>query len=348
MFFTLFHNFIVEIKSKMSEINRSVDQQVQAKRKFDELAEGGKVEVDLSKFNGVKFGKDHLAPTEFTYCMVVDVRLSQFLVLLGKEKHSFVGNFDSANGSPFILNGLNKINETDIWITISDMFPNPNTGASQSYLLWFKSREEAEALWKFVFDKVPKPVAINAIWKYDALNYGGWYQASNFSQRDMVDLIGYGQYIETIQKDIGNYYKHMDFLKSIGEGSRTLNYLLYGPPGTGKTTLIKTLGSENNFPIYIVNPSTMVDGKAADVLNPKTTARQNIAYDEMGQPIPVVAGAKNTKIVLFEDFDRYLSEGRHCMSEILNELDGIESTEGVVRFFTCNNLEVSVVCLCKC
>jgi SpoVK/Ycf46/Vps4 family AAA+-type ATPase len=46
-----------------------------------------------------------------------------------------------------------------------------------------------------------------------------------------------------------------------------------------------------------------------------------------------------SKIVLFEDFDRYLQEGRHNMSEILNELDGIESTEGVVRFFTANNVQ---------
>ena len=27
------------------------------------------------------------------------------------------------------------------------------------------------------------------------------------------------------------------------------------------------------------------------------------------------------------------------MSEILNELDGIESSEGCIRFFTCNDIE---------
>ena len=257
-------------------------------------------------------GKAHLAPPQFKYCLKLNARDSQFLALLDNEKHNFIGNVEEPTGSPYILNGGDRINDTEVWVV--------NQEKQGYYLLWFISRQEAVDLWNHVFDKLPKKSTVNSIYKY--IPRSGWNHLNNYSKRDAIDLIGYAHYMELIQKDIANYFRYIEFLKSIGEGSRTLNYLLFGPPGTGKTTLIKTLGSENNIPIFIVNPSLMDNVNVSTLLNPKHQYGSTTA----------------TKIVLFEDFDRYLTEGKYNMSEILNELDGIESTEGVVRFFTCNNV----------
>jgi SpoVK/Ycf46/Vps4 family AAA+-type ATPase len=51
----------------------------------------------------------------------------------------------------------------------------------------------------------------------------------------------------------------------------------------------------------------------------------------------------NMKIILFEDFDRYLENRKEKgdnMAEILNALDGLQSSHGIIRFFTGNNVDL--------
>lgn len=98
---------------------------------------------------------------------------------------------------------------------------------------------------------------------------------------------------------------------------------MYGLPGTGKTTMMRVLATETKYPIFIVNGRTM-SGDLSVVLNPA-----------------VVPGFK---ILLFEDFDRYLENesGSNVidMSQILNQLDGIETTNNSIRFFSANNPDI--------
>ena len=255
-------------------------------------------------------GKSHMAPSEYTY-VLKDYANSEFCNLLNLEKNSFIGNLSTPNGTPYIINGLNKINHMDIWVI--------NQEKQGYYYFWFKTKADATHLYTYVYDKKKRKEIskTNPIYKYTKQ---GWQNLNTFSSTHVDDLIGYRQYLHIVNKDLNNYNKYLHFLKSIGEGHRTLNYLLYGPPGTGKTTIIKTLATMHNLPIYIVNPLVMDNVSASTVLNPKHTSHAN-------------------RIVLFEDFDRYLKEGEYSMSEILNELDGVESTEGCIRFFTCNDIE---------
>lgn len=255
-------------------------------------------------------GRSHMAPTEYTYVLKCIIGI-EFLCLLDKEKNNFMGNLDNPKGPPYIVNGYNKVNDTDIWVI--------NQEKQGYYYLWFKTKSDAENLYNYVYEKkaLREKKTVNPIYKFTKT---GWQQLNTYSGREVDDLIGYQDYLNTVNKDLSNYKKYLDFLKKIGEGHRTLNYLLYGPPGTGKTTIIKTLATMHNLPIYIVNPTLMDNVSASTLLNPKTSTHTN-------------------RIILFEDFDRYLKEGKYSMSEILNELDGVESTEGCIRFFTCNDVE---------
>ncbi|AYV81087.1 MAG: AAA family ATPase [Harvfovirus sp.] len=159
------------------------------------------------------------------------------------------------------------------------------------------------------------------IYRYTAQdNY--WYLDATYKFKGTDELIGYDTYIENIEKDIRNFTLHSDFLNKIGE-SKSLNYLLYGPPGTGKTTLIRTLASKHNFTICIINPNGLDYKNLVTALNP-------------------VIDVPGPKILLFEDFDRFLQDGSKdiVMSQILNSLDGLDDSSNILRFFTGNDCDV--------
>ena len=257
-------------------------------------------------------GRNHMAPAEYPYCIKYASHQDIFLDL-NKENTTAIGNVEGPNSSIYICNGKNKINNYDVWII--------NQEKQGYYYFWYKSRQDAIDLHNYLDQKKKdkENKSIHAVYKFSCKQ--GWIQLNTYSCRNPNDLIGYENYVDRINTDINNYKRFIDFLNSVGEGNRTLNYLLYGPPGTGKTTMIKTFASIHNYPIFIVNPTLMDNVNASDVLNPKKNINNK------------------TKIILFEDFDRYLKEGKFNMSEILNELDGIETTDGCIRFFTCNDID---------
>lgn len=161
-------------------------------------------------------------------------------------------------------------------------------------------------------------------------SYAKWVSHGKCSDHSKFGLIGYTNYREQIQKELGIHMKYLPLLTSIGE-ARSLNYALQGPPGVGKTTLIKSLASMMKLPVCIVNPTEIRANMISKVLNPEGVCSDN-----------------GTVLVVFEDFDRFITGsvegGQSIMSQILNALDGFEDKSNVVRFFTANNPKIITEC----
>lgn len=255
-------------------------------------------------------GRNHAAPKEYTYF----VKFFNGMDMCVFNNEDMLGNESNTYGVPIFETGYNTIRGIDVWIV--------NQEKQGHQYFWFKSRADGEKLEDILKQErlARQQGKKNTLYKFTK---HGWTETGGYDFRYESELIGENnqRYLATISKDMENYAKYTDFLKTIGEGSRSLNYLLMGPPGTGKTTFIKILGSKYNYPAYVVNAAAMKLGQydISYVLNPS---------------------GRDKKIVLFEDFDRYLQEGNFNMSDILNCLDGIESSNNCIRFFTANNTEV--------
>jgi len=105
--------------------------------------------------------------------------------------------------------------------------------------------------------------------------------------------------------------------------------LLWGTPGTGKTAFVRAIAQELNMPICSFDLSTMTN---ADLQ--KYWAR---------------AMNRTPCIVLFEDIDAIFDKRENIACKglnqglsfdcLLNTLDGIENTNGVLTFVTTNHLD---------
>lgn len=147
----------------------------------------------------------------------------------------------------------------------------------------------------------------------------GYVESSEFISMNDMDLIGMNEFIDSVEKDIKIFQSNSAILKRFNM-SPAFNYLLHGPPGNGKTSFVKAIATKFNLPIYNVKLNKVSDGCINDAL------------------CPTIKDGNLVKIVLIEDFDKYLvtTHGMKKISELLTGLDGIYKSDNIIRFFSAN------------
>ncbi len=195
----------------------------------------------------------------------------------------------------------------------------PNTG----YVYSFKSREEYNRLMLIIQEKEQKlDKQLDKQYPIYRFTAEGKYQRKEkYYPRPKETLLGLEMPFGDIMTQIDAHTDHRSFLASIGENGRSLNYLLYGPPGTGKSSFVTSIATELQYPIYVVNPSTLAPQHLQAALSPQ-------------------GGSSSTKLLLYEDIDRYLGTSSVTLSQLLNSLDGMDDSDNVIRFFTANDEQV--------
>jgi hypothetical protein len=121
-----------------------------------------------------------------------------------------------------------------------------------------------------------------------------------------------------IWKNNENWYKERKIPWKVG-------LLLYGPPGSGKTSIIRAVSEDFDLPIYTFHLSTLYDDELQS------------EWQKMQTQIPCVA--------LIEDVDTIfhgrenIAGGHLTFDCLLNCLDGVERTDGILLAVTTNCLE---------
>jgi len=96
--------------------------------------------------------------------------------------------------------------------------------------------------------------------------------------------------------------------------------LLSGPPGCGKTLTIKAIAANTKVSVHSLPITTDLDDKAI---------RRAFNYAAGDAPC----------ILLLEDLDKLAESSRVSLSNLLNQLDGLETAEGVLVIATTNHPE---------
>lgn len=105
-------------------------------------------------------------------------------------------------------------------------------------------------------------------------------------------------------------------------------FVLYGPPGTGKTALARAIAEDLDLPIHVFDLATLRNDELQK------------AWNQMLEETPCMA--------LIEDIDAVF-EGRQNVAVnsgpaltfdcLLNVMDGIQKTDGLITFLTTNHIE---------
>ncbi|QKF93523.1 AAA family ATPase [Fadolivirus algeromassiliense] len=199
---------------------------------------------------------------------------------------------------------------------------------------------------KYLSDKV-QPSLEKRVFIWDS--YNGRYVLDHRKMLDKKqdDLIGLDNMFKEVDDDMNNCIRFRERLERFGE-STGRNYMLYGPPGTGKSSFVRSIAVKYNIPIYNVKLTSALDeNQLTNMLIPPDNKNNYDDYDDYDDDYGKTSKSviennhKMFKIVLLEDFDRYLEiHNTSTMSAILNALDGILPSFGVMRFFSANNPNV--------
>jgi AAA+ superfamily predicted ATPase len=207
-------------------------------------------------------------------------------------------------------------------LTVHDCYNNPRTNGSpyaSITIIFAKEFDQITMLYDYLTKKYQVVVKSNPCKVLVWSNGHGSYINSGYevSRKTQSDLVGLDEFFVTMERDLRAITEREALSKKMGIDSG-FNYLIYGKPGTGKSSSVKALAYKLDLPIYCVNLARISPNHISNALSPKDTS-----------PI---------KLVLVEDFDRYIQGNKKAdyMSDLLNALDGIQSTYGTIRIFSAN------------
>ena len=152
----------------------------------------------------------------------------------------------------------------------------------------------------------------------------------------LADVAGIDEAEEEL-KEIVDFLKNPQSFQKLG-GKMPKGCLLIGPPGTGKTLLARAIAGEANVPFYTISGSDFVEmfvgigaARVRDMFaQAKTHAPCIIFVDELD----AVGRRRGMNINASND------EREQTLNQLLVEMDGFDSTEGIVLLAATNRPDI--------
>ncbi|KAI0700787.1 P-loop containing nucleoside triphosphate hydrolase protein [Cytidiella melzeri] len=155
---------------------------------------------------------------------------------------------------------------------------------------------------------------------------GFWFKSHELwveaQKANWDDIILKDEFKTTVKKDVFGFFDSEELYKNLGIPWKR-GIIMHGPPGNGKTITIKAIMKDSDkkgyYPLYVKSFRSYKgeEGAMADV------------FGKARQVSPCV--------VILEDLDSLINEKNR--SFFLNQLDGLESNDGILVIGTTNHLD---------
>jgi cell division protease FtsH len=152
----------------------------------------------------------------------------------------------------------------------------------------------------------------------------------------LADVAGIDEAEEEL-KEIVEFLKNPQSFQALG-GKMPKGCLLIGPPGTGKTLLARAIAGEANVPFYSISGSDFVEMfvgvGAARVRDMFAQAKQSAPCIVFVDELDAVGRRRGLNIAAAND------EREQTLNQLLVEMDGFDSTEGIVLLAATNRPDI--------
>ncbi|XP_033753797.1 paraplegin-like [Pecten maximus] len=132
-----------------------------------------------------------------------------------------------------------------------------------------------------------------------------------------------------------DYLKSSDNVKKLG-GKHPRGVLLLGPPGCGKTLLAKAVATEAGVPFFALAGSQFVE-----MFGGLGASRMRNLFKEARQQAPCIIYVDEIDAIgKKRNGSEHGSEEEHTLNQLLVELDGMGTTEGIIMIASTNRSDV--------
>ncbi len=220
---------------------------------------------------------------------------------------------------------------TDAGVTFSA--EAPTNSLLTTILGWVLPMVPLAAVWYWMMKRIGSPGAgVMAIGKSRAHEIQGEMTGVKFSD------VGGAEEVEVELREIIEFLKNPEKFAKLG-AKLPKGVLLVGPPGTGKTLLAKATAGEAGVPFFSISGSDFVEMfvgvGAARVRDLFEEAKQKAPCIVFIDEIDAIGQARSTALTVGGH-----SEQEQTLNQLLTEMDGFESNQGVVIMAATNRPEV--------
>lgn len=208
---------------------------------------------------------------------------------------------------------------------------------------------QPSSFWNFILSWILPIAILTLIWRFTLGRLPGTTQALSFGRSrakiwdESEEKISFND-VAGVDEAVAELQEVVDYLKSRGKYTRLgahipKGILLVGPPGTGKTLLAKATASEAGVPFFSISGADFVEmfvgvgaARVRDLFHKAREKAPCIVFiDEIDAIGKSRAGGKSP--VSNE-------EREQTLNQLLVEMDGFDSTVGVILMAATNRLDV--------